>query len=207
MEKEKLISRIISQEWKMFADVHNIGGRASCQDDPKTFKIMRHAQAMSWSKNTLESYLNDLKNAESCGRNMMTEKYARMMASTSPVEYNKIKQCLPPVDPEISDIIEVVIEQVLAWEEELIEQYPHIRKRGRSIYSRDDTINATSLETYLRGELLTFSLKTIKLYQQDVESYAADNKNMCEIILEETMKKYGIASLRAADERLKKDFF
>jgi hypothetical protein len=204
MEKEKLISRIISLEWKMFAAVHNIGGRASCQDDPETFEIMRRAQAMSWSTNTLKSYLDDLQDAEKSGRNLMTEKYARMMASTSPLEYNRIKDRLPPVDPEIADIIEAVIEKVLAWEEELIEQYPHIRKRGRPIYSRDDNICVTSLETYLRGELSTFSLQTIKLYRQDVENYAAENKNMSAVILEETIKKYGMASLRAADERLKR---
>ena len=205
MEKEKLISQIISLEWKMFSDVHNIGGRASCQDNPKTFEIMRYSQAMSWSKDTLKSYLNDLQNAERSGRNMMTEKYARMMASTSPVEYNKIKDRLPPVDPEMSDIIEAVIEQVMAWEEELIEKYPHIRKRGRPIYSCDDNINVTSIETYLRGELSTFSLKTIKRYQQDVLKYASEDKNMCELILEETIKRYGIASLQAADEQLKRE--
>jgi hypothetical protein len=206
MKKENLISRIIALEWNMFAEVQNIGGRASCQNDPETFEIMRHAQAMSWSITTLESYLDDLLNARRNGRNMMTEKYARMMASTSPLAYEKIKNHLPPITPEIFDIIEAIIEKVLVWEEELIARYPHVRKRGRPIYSRDDNRSATSLETYLRAELSTFSLKTIKRYQQDVENYAAANKNMCEIILGETMKRYGFASLSTANERIKKDF-
>ncbi|GAB6194563.1 hypothetical protein JCM39068_43190 [Desulfocastanea catecholica] len=160
---------------------------------------------MSWSESTLESYLGDLKNAESYGRNMITEKYARMMAFTSPDEYRELKNHLPPVEPGVAAIIEEVIEQVLVWEEALIERYPYVCKRCRPLYSQEDNINVTSLETYLRGELLTFSLKTIKLYQQDIKSYAAENANMSELILEETLKKYGFDSLVAANERLKRE--
>ena len=41
MEKMKLIQRLIEREWTLFDKVRNIGGRASCQDDRKTFFIMR----------------------------------------------------------------------------------------------------------------------------------------------------------------------
>ena len=205
VEKESLISRIISIEWKMFGNVQNIGGRASCQEDQRTFEIMRHSQAESWSKDTLESYLKDLIEADGSGRNLMTEKYARMMASTSPLEYRNIKDHLPMVPSEGYDSIETIIRQVLIWEKEVIRKYPNVRKRGRPLYSSQDSFHTTSLETYLRGELSTFSMKTIKLYHQDIEKYAAENQNMSEIILENTMKKYGFKSLAAADEQLKSD--
>lgn len=39
MEKMKLIQRIIEREWTLFDEVHNIGGRASCQDDRETFLL------------------------------------------------------------------------------------------------------------------------------------------------------------------------
>ena len=42
--KDELIKQIISEEYKMFSEVSNIGGRASCQDDFDTFYIMRYAQ-------------------------------------------------------------------------------------------------------------------------------------------------------------------
>ena len=203
MKKENLISRIISLEWKMFSAVQGIGGRASCQEDPETFTIMRHSQAVSWSDQTLESYLNDLTCADGSGRNLMTEKYARMMASTSPAEYLEIKDRLPVVPSEISDMIKAVVKQVLVWEKQLIRLYPHVRKRGRPLYSSQDSLHVTSLETYLRGELSTFSIKTLTLYRQDIERYAAEKQNMCEIILENTIKKYGFKSLAAADEQLK----
>ena len=42
--KDELINQIISEEYRMFSEVQNIGGRASCQDDYDTFYIMRCAQ-------------------------------------------------------------------------------------------------------------------------------------------------------------------
>ena len=35
--KDELINQIISEEYRMFSEVQNIGGRASCQDDYDTF--------------------------------------------------------------------------------------------------------------------------------------------------------------------------
>ena len=42
--KDELINQIISEEYRMFSEVQNIGGRASCQADYDTFYIMRCAQ-------------------------------------------------------------------------------------------------------------------------------------------------------------------
>ena len=54
-EKEMEIEAIIRLEWKQFQGVHNEGGRASCQDDPKTFEIMRKSQFLTWDLEALES--------------------------------------------------------------------------------------------------------------------------------------------------------
>lgn len=95
--KTDLVGKIVNAEWKMFAEVPNIGGKASCQEDYKTFEINRSSQSLSWSEATLESYLADLTRAGKHGRNLLTEKYARMMQSTSPVEYDAIKHLIPPL--------------------------------------------------------------------------------------------------------------
>jgi hypothetical protein len=137
----------------MFHDVPSQGGRAACQNDPKTFEIMRRSQAVSWSEETLASYLQDLKEAENSGRNLMTEKYARMMASTSPWEYIEIMEHLPSLDPEIPDLIEKIISIVLEWEMELLYQYPYVCERGRPIHSFEDNEIRYLSRTYLRGEL------------------------------------------------------
>lgn len=96
--KEDLVARIVEIEWKMFQNVPNIGGRAACQEDLNTFEIMRSSQAMSWSEAALESYLGDLTEAEKNGRNLPAEKYARMMKSTSPLEYARIEHLIPPLN-------------------------------------------------------------------------------------------------------------
>ena len=85
--KADLISKIVAAEWQMHQDVPGIGGRADCQEDFRTFEASRSSQALSWSEACLASYLNDLKLAEKESRNLLTEKYARMMKSTSPEEY------------------------------------------------------------------------------------------------------------------------
>jgi hypothetical protein len=201
--KEDLIDRIIEAEWKMFQKVPNIGGRAACQDDLKTFRIMRAGQAASWSEATLESYLDDLHEAESSGRNLLTEKYGRMMRSTSPSEYARIEHLLPPVDPKALGLIEQIVETVLEWEQELLEKYPCIIKRARPLFSRDDDLGVTSMETYLRGELSTYSLRTLELYLDHMQKEQSENINGSAITLLYMVKQYGFASLEEANEKMR----
>jgi len=153
MSKEALIAKIIDLEWNMFHNVSNIGGKASCQENPETFKIMRHSQAVSWSEDTLESYLNDLSTAQENKRNLLTEKYARMMKYTSPLEYANIEHKLPSLDSEIPLLIDKIVKIVMGWEEELSVKFPNILKKGRPIYSTQDSMYVTSVETLILKRL------------------------------------------------------
>jgi hypothetical protein len=203
MTKEEIIAKIIAIEWKMFQDVPNIGGTAPCQEERHTFEIMRLSQATSWSAAALESYLDDLTEALKQQRNLMTEKYARMMQSTSPAEYAHIEHLVPPVSSEALSLIEEIAVIVLDWEEELFRKYPFVLRQGRPIRSSSDTLFVTSLETYLKGELATFSLKTLKLYHEHLVKEQSENINGSEITLAETIKQYGFHSLEEANEKLK----
>jgi hypothetical protein len=202
-KKEDLVSKIIEREWDMFQNVNNIGGKASCQQNYQTFETMRYSQAMSWSEDTLESYLEDLQDAQKNERNLLTEKYARMMESTSPLEYVQIEDLLPPLDPEVLEIIDQIVTIMINWEEEVIEKYPYVARRGRPLRSSEDTLFATSIETYLRAELSTYSLKTLKLYLENVLKQKAENINGSELIHINTAKRYGYKSLQEANEKLK----
>ena len=75
-EREALIDEVIEREWEQFQYVQNEGGRASCQDDHETFVIMRKSQFMNWTQELLESYRQDLIEAEAAHWNLLTEKYA-----------------------------------------------------------------------------------------------------------------------------------
>ena len=133
--REELVEHVVEREWEMFRRVPNRGGKASCQESPKTFSIMRAAQLASWSDALLESYLTDLKDAALAGRNLLTEKYGHMMRSTAPGEYARIASLLPAVTPRALDLIARIAPIVLAWEVTLAGTYPGIVARGRPIFS------------------------------------------------------------------------
>lgn len=80
-----IIREIIETEWTQFDKVQNRGGRAACQDDWKTFAVMRSSQFQVWTQALLESYRKDLRSAQKEGRNLFWEKYARMMERTAPL--------------------------------------------------------------------------------------------------------------------------
>ena len=161
--RDELMSEIIKLEWDMFSHVSNVGGPASCQMRPDTFKIMRKSQAATWSDELLASYLEDLKAATREGRNIMAEKYARMMESTFPEEYRKLAASLPPVDKESLQKIEEIVAINVGWKAELFDRYPRLSGKGRPLRTSEDSTGETSFETYLRGELKTYSARTITL--------------------------------------------
>ena len=200
--RQSLIEKIIGLEWDMFQAVENIGGRASCQNDQTTFHVMRRSQFESWSEAPLTSYLADLLEARRNGRNLISEKYGRMMKFTSPGEYARIEHFLPPCNDEVHGIIENITGLVLEWEEELIARYPNVLKRSRPLRSSMDTLRVTSVETYLRGELATYSLETLDLYYEHLLEERAGNKNGPEITLEFLVRQYGYKSLEEAERKM-----
>ena len=50
---EELVDRITELEYTAFDKVHNVGGRAFCQDDWRTFSIMRKSQYLTFTRTML----------------------------------------------------------------------------------------------------------------------------------------------------------
>ena len=195
------VKAIVEMEWKLFDQVQNIGGRADCQDNRTTFFIMRSSQLMVWSTEMLDSYYDDLLTAHRSGRNLLTEKYAYMMERTSPEEFAGIRDALPPRSPQKDADIEEICKAHVIWQEELAAQYPRLTGNGRPIRRSADSKVCTSFETYLWGELATYSEKTIQLYAAYVRRLQREGKNLCRMILENTVSQYGYASLEQAESR------
>ena len=168
MEKEKIIEKILEKEWKYFSNLNNIGGRADCQDNREDFIIMRKSQWETFNEETLLSYLEDLNSKN----NPLFQKYAQMMKYNSPEEYEKIKDILEKASDEKTDLVNKIMFIYMEWEKEFFERYPIFSSMGRPLYSSEDDNIETSIETYLRGELLSYSEKTLSLYLD----YVIDNK-------------------------------
>lgn len=202
--KEELIAKTVESEWKMFSSVSNIGGqKASCQEDYISFEVNRSSQFLSWPEAAIESYLSDLANAEKEGRNLCAEKYARMMRSTLPEEYAAVKDSLPSLFYEVPVLAEMITHIMLEWEEALESKYPEIFRRMRPLRSSNDSPYVISFETYLKGELATYSERTLKLYCEHILQQKSDQENGAETVLLAMMRRYGFKTLEEANEQLK----
>jgi len=198
----ELITRIVRLEWKQFEEVKNEGGKADCQKDLNTFQIMRKSQYLTWPHELLASYLADLIEAEEAGWNLMMEKYARMMETTAPDEYNSLKYYLPERTVKRVLLQEEVIRIQVKWMEEFSVKYPSIAGNARKIHTSQDTIWETSYETYLRGELGTYSDRTLELYRKFILETAERKESLAYQIMENTVRFYGYQSIEEAEEEL-----
>ncbi len=204
MEKDVLINELCEREWQMFDKVNNAGGRASCQQDPVFFRKMRACQFENWNLPLLYSYRHDLIEAEKNGRNLLTEKYAWMMSWTHPEEFARIRDALPIISAEKRDLVSAIVSKQSAWEDEVDKRYPYMRSGGRQLTQDLEKGRSASFQTYLAGELMTYSTDTLKLYLDWMHELQANGENMALLTARSIAIAYGYNSLEDADMVMKK---
>lgn len=202
-QSEAKKKQLVQIEWELFDQVKNDGGRASCQDDPDTFSIMRMSQFDPWPEELLDSYLNDLRLSMEQGRNLLSEKYAWMMKDSAPEQFEQLRSMLPPEDPLQERLLEETIAVQVRWMEEYCRRYWALSFGSRVIHTSEDRPGTTSFETYLRGELHTYSMRTLKLYHDFVFRLDGEQKNLTLLVMRKTVSFYGYDSLEAADSAKK----
>ncbi len=199
---EELAEKIAHTEFEAFDKVKNQGGRADCQDDWFTFSIMRKSQYLTWNRSMLVQYLYDFTREYARGHNLVEEKYGRMMESTAPAEYERIKLYFPLLSQEKKQIIEEIVGLQVKWMEEFAVKFPKLAGNARSIHTYEDHLFNTSYETYLRGEISTYSDKMLELYGRYIVEYVQAEKNPARDIMEHSVRLYGYEGLDEAEAGL-----
>lgn len=196
----KLIENIIRLEWDMFQNVKNIGGRASCQDDHETFYIMRRSQYENWSDEMLLCYYTYAVSCKESGRDLMTEKYARMMEYTDPQYYHEyIADYMPYVPDKNYRLIDEIVEIMVGWGKDLAKRFPKLSGAGRPITADGDSAGCTSQETYERGELATYPTELLELYLAYLKELRAQGRSLALMIQETMVRLYGYNTIEEAE--------
>ena len=202
-ENNEKISKIIEIEWNMFQNVNNIGGRASCQDDRETFVIMRRSQFENWPEELLTAYLAYIEEAERVGRNIIAEKYGRMMRYTEPRYYEEnIRPYVPALSERAEQMIDEIIEIIVPWEKNFAAQYPKLGRASRPVTAEGDKGGFTSMESYARGELGTYSEELLALYLAYMEKLKSEGKSISVMDRQVMTRLYGYDSIEEAENSL-----
>ena len=177
---DNLIREIIVMEEEMFTAVNssNPDAKSTCQEQLKTFELMRWMTHSVHSGEYLACYLQDLKAAVEADRNMMTEKYAIMQG------------LIPMV---LNDGILFIVTTEWAWLEDLKKEYPNIfANQQQSIF-----------KAYLQGELQTLSDECLDLYAKDVQEGLDSGKNLIKGRYENLYGRLGYKSLEEVEAKAK----
>lgn len=186
-EKDRIIEAILEIELAMFLTV-NPQPTSSCQEYPESFKLHRRAQFFPWSLETLGSYLEDLREAQAIGENLMRLKYARMQGLIAGEHPH----------PLIEEIIRLKID----WQKEMLRKYPGVMSGARPLTDKGEAASMTSFETYARGELETYSNRTLELLCADMMLVHERGGNWSEEVYEVLVRESGYPSLAEAERRL-----
>ena len=187
-EQEKLIDAILEIELRMFLTVNPMQ-TSGCQEYPESFKLHRRAQFHPWSEEALGSYLEDLHAAEEHGENLMRRKYARMQGLLPEAEGNPV--------------VEEIVRLKMDWQRAMFRDYPAVMSGSRPLTDESARAQMTSFETYARGELETYSERTLALLHRDLLAMLAAGESLSEKVYDILVQASGYASLAEAEKKLR----
>ena len=96
------------------------------------------------------------------------------------------------------EICAILLRQTAAY----ARQYPLMALQGRPLYAAEDGDGVTSVETYQRGELYTYSAGTLRKLHACILAKEKAGENFAREILERTVARYGFASLEDAERAI-----
>lgn len=186
-KKDNIIEAILEIELRMFLSVNPVQ-TSGCQEYPESFKLHRRSQFLPWSEEALGGYLEDLSEAEERGENLMRRKYARMQGLLPPIEDNPV--------------IEEIIRLKMDWQRAMFRDYPAVMSGARPLTDENTQAQMTSFETYARGEIETYSERTLGLLHRDLLAMQARGESLSEKVYDHLVRASGYASLEEAEKKL-----
>lgn len=202
MARSELVDTIVRLEWDDYARVRCIDGKASCSHQFEAFVHMRTALLSTWSGELLESYLDDVDEARRRGRSLMAERYAWMMQRTDEAGFEDVSGMLPILPYDMCERIDHIAKIFLVWQAQANVLFPHLSKNGRPLLCEDDEPGRTSFETYLRGELKSYSPRTVAIYERYVLACWYEGENLAIDNLDNIARTYGYPDAATAEERM-----
>ncbi|MDD2735413.1 MAG: DUF4125 family protein [Desulfuromonadaceae bacterium] len=185
MKKDDLLEHILNLEWDMFTAVKS-AYPVSCQSSPDKFRAIRGSIFTMWTEEMLDSYFIQLSVAQKLGRNLLTEKYARM------------DNLIPPLtgSPYLDEIVAISEH----WQLEVQCNYPALYES--CCRTMEHTGDGRNFSIYLRSELETYGDKTLELYHAYVKDAHDQGINLSLEALRHLVKESGYPGLELAESRL-----
>jgi hypothetical protein len=178
---ENLIQHIVDLEWPMFHAV-KASEPAACQEEERTFRLMRWMSHSVLPAPILEAMAAHLEQATAQGRNLMTEKYARMG--------NQI----PPLKD--SPLIGAIVAAERSWMQALNRLYPLTFPGAGERF-----------EAYLAADLETWSDQALELYHGFVQAALAGDRNPVQARYGNLFKRLGYASIEEREHKTRMQMF
>ena len=168
----------------MHTKLNSVDGLMECQTNEPYYFIMRISQHINMSKEFLTSYLSDLEYAKNNSLSLPFIKYAFMEESTDKNLYKNVKDYLP----QISEKRKNLQESIIALQLEMLENFNKKNKfdtnNMRTFYSTSDSNHNASYETYLRGELSSYSENSVVEYAKTLAYYSRNKINFVKEVVE-----------------------
>jgi hypothetical protein len=173
--RESLLKQIIDAEWDMFRSV-KASEPSACQEEEGTFRTMRWMSHSVLPLGLLKMQADHLDSAIRAGRNLMTEKYARMEGLVPPLSRN----------PHILGIVTIEC----AWMQALNRRYP---LTFPGVGDR--------FQTYLACELETLSDEFLNGYHALLKEALSKEGNLVEVRYTHLFQKLGYATIEAREHQ------
>ena len=173
--RESMLRNIVDAEWRMFRAVR-ASEPAACQEEQETFRMMRWMSHCVLPDAVLELLLAHLEESAREGRNLMTEKYARMEGQIPPLK----------TTPLIGEIVAAERAWLLALQRRYPLTFPGTGER---------------FETYLSCELETYSDPLLEACHRYVTAALETGRNLVEERYTALFKRLGCASIEAREQK------